>query len=152
MAFAIRPARRGDADVIFDIRTSVEQNHQSRDELEAKGITPAAVGDMLEGDCPGWIAEEHGLPVAFAMADDVEGCVFAMFVRPGHEGRGLGRLLMREAETFLFGRHERIWLNTGTGEAIRANGFYRRLGWTAAGPAEGGQTRYEKARPQLLEE
>lgn len=147
MTTLIRKAGAGDVAAIFAIRTSVRQNHLSHEEMAARGITPTLVAELLETTGPGWIAEINGEPAGFAMADLVEACVFALFVAPGFEGRGVGRLLLAEAERALFARHERIWLETGTGEHIRANGFYRRMGWQAVGPAENDQTRYEKARP-----
>lgn len=71
-----------------------------------------------------------------------------MFVRPGYEGRGLGRVLMREAETWLFGRGwDEIWLLTGSDPKLRANGFYQHLGWRDAGLQEDGQIKYVKPKP-----
>ncbi|HSG40598.1 MAG TPA: GNAT family N-acetyltransferase, partial [Thermoanaerobaculia bacterium] len=76
-----------------------------------------------------------------------EGSIFAMFVRPGYEGRGLGRALMREAEAWLFVEGwEEIWLLTGSDPALRANGFYRHLGWRDAGLQADGQIKYVKGR------
>ena len=79
------------------------------------------------------------------MADRKRKTVFAMFVRPGFEGRGLGRALMHKAQAW-FVQHgvARPWLTTGADPEIRAHGFYRRLGWQADGMTEDGQMRYVK--------
>jgi phosphoribosylformimino-5-aminoimidazole carboxamide ribotide isomerase len=146
----IRIAGQQDIELLFEIRTSVAQNHQSRDELAKLGVTPAAVGDALKAKSRAWIASVDETPAAFAMADSGEATVFAMFVRPEFENRGLGRLLMAEAERFLFQNHRRIWLTTGTGRQIRANGFYKWLGWSATEVMDDGQTRYEKTRSPIL--
>jgi GNAT superfamily N-acetyltransferase len=145
MNVTVRATVVEDVETLFDIRTSVSQNHLSREELAAMGITPeTAAAAIASGERHGWIAELDGFAAAFSMADAQEGTVFAMFVRPGYEGRGLGRLLMAEAEAFLFERHAVIWLTTDGREEVRANGFYRRLGWKMAGAAEGEDVRCEK--------
>ena len=74
--------------------------------------------------------------------------LFAMFVRPAFENRGLGRLLMAAAEAELFQAHERIFLVTDGRQEIRANGFYQRLGWTVVSRVDAQDVRYEKRRPR----
>lgn len=135
-----------DVETIFDIRTSVSDNFMSMQELAEAGVTPQAVADELRGTARAWMAEIDGAPVGFVMARGDSGKIHGMFVRPGFQGRGLGALLMAQAERFLFGTHDTIWLTTGTGEHIRSNAFYRKLGWTAVAPAPNDQTRYEKRR------
>src|SRR5690606_22702843 len=116
-----------------------------REELGRIGVTPESVAAMLRTTCRAWLAEVGGRPVAFSMANSDEGTVFAMFVRPGYEGRGLGRTLMERAEAWLSAQGvEAIWLTTGSDPVIRANGFYRRLGWSEAGLQDDGQIRYVK--------
>lgn len=112
--------------------------------MEAAGITTGRIRDALLADPCIWVAELDGCIVAFSMADAKDGCVFAAFVRPEHEGRGLGRRLMEPAESFLFERFERIWLETDG--ASRAAGFYRKLGWQITETFENGDVRFEKAR------
>lgn len=145
--FLIRVAGEADVEALFDVRTSVVQNFQSREELAGIGVTPHTVTRMLRTTSRAWIAEEDGRAVAFSMADADEGTVFAMFVRPEYEGRGLGRALMRHAERWLFdcGWSE-IWLLTGSDPALRAVGFYLHLGWVPAGREADGQTKYVKRK------
>jgi GNAT superfamily N-acetyltransferase len=148
MTTHVRVATEEDVEALFAIRTGVRENHQSREELAAIGVTPESVAEMLRTTSRAWLAEVEGEPAAFAMADAERGTVFAMFVRPGREGRGLGRALMREAEGWLFERGwSEIWLTTGSDPAIRANGFYRHLGWQGAGVEPNGEIRYVKRRP-----
>lgn len=141
---ALRAAAASDVSALFDIRLSVTENAMTLEELAEVGVTPESVRAALETEARAWLAEVDGRPVAFVMADNEEGCVFAMFVRPGFEGQGLGRALMDEAERYLFQGHDVLWLNTGEDTGIRAHGFYRRLGWRMAGPAGNRETRYEK--------
>ncbi|TZG37426.1 GNAT family N-acetyltransferase [Agrobacterium sp. B1(2019)] len=144
MTMIVRRARAGDVDIIFDIRTSVRQNHISRERLKELGITEQSVGEALELEVCGWVAECDGAAVAFSMIDSETGSVFALFVRPAFEGRGLGGLLLREAEQALFRSHETIWLETDAEETVRANGFYRKAGWQPVALTAKGEMRYEK--------
>lgn len=146
MGHSIRLANLADIDAIFDIRTSVHENHLSREQLAAMGISPITVRQAItEAPCA-WIAEVNGAPVGFSMADVEDGCVFAAFVLPKFEGNGLGRRLMEQAETFLFQHHQTIWLETA--EASRAYGFYRHLGWQPLESLTEGDVRFEKSQGQ----
>ncbi len=145
---SIRVATEADVEALFEVRTSVVQNHQSREELAGLGVTPRSIAEMLRTTSRVWIAEEDGQAVAFSMADADQGTIFAMFVRPEHEGKGLGRALMKQAEDWLFGRGwPEIWLLTGSDPGLRAVGFYLHLGWQAAGLQDDGQTKYVKRIP-----
>lgn len=112
MEKTIRLANQADINAIFDIRTSVQENHLSHDQLAQMGITPETIRQaILEAPCA-WAAEVDGAPVGFSMADVEDGCVFAAFVLPEFEGYGLGRSLMNKAEAFLFQHHQTIWFPT----------------------------------------
>ncbi|MBH3466223.1 GNAT family N-acetyltransferase [Pseudomonas carnis] len=142
MEKTIRLADQADINAIFDIRTSVQENHLSHDQLAEMGITPETIRQaILEAPCA-WIAEVDDVPVGFSMADVEDGCVFAAFVLPEFEGHGLGRSLMDRAEAFLFQHHQTIWLETA--EASRASGFYRNLGWQPVENLPEGDIRFEK--------
>ena len=126
----------------FKIRTSVRENHLSQDQLTEIGITPEAISQAISETPCAWVAEVGGVPVGFSMVDIEDGCVFAVFVLPEFEGYGLGRNLMHKAETFLFQRHQKIWLETA--EASLASGFYRNLGWQPVKNLPEGDIRFEK--------
>lgn len=141
----IRIADADDVPALFAIRTSVRENHLSMTELAALDITPLTLPAMLEGDGRGWLALDHGEPIAFAMADANDATVFALFVREGHEGRGLGRRLLAAAERWLQARGcAEIWLLTDARREVRANGFYRHLGWQDHGIQADGQVLFKK--------
>jgi GNAT superfamily N-acetyltransferase len=64
------------------------------------------------------------------MADRATGELWVIAVLPDWEGRGIGRRLMALAETWLASQGCRqAWLTTSVDPALRAYGFYRRLGW-----------------------
>jgi GNAT superfamily N-acetyltransferase len=88
------------------------------------------------------VAEHDRKIVAFAIADRVSRSIFALFVLPGWENRGLGSRLLDTALRWL---HENgatvVWLTTGP--RTKAAGFYERRGWVAKGREARGDTRYE---------
>jgi GNAT superfamily N-acetyltransferase len=141
----IRRAAPDDVEILFDIRCSVRENLQSREELAGLGITPESVAEMLRTDCAAWIGFIDNRAAAFSMANRTEKTVFAMFVRPECEGRGLGRALMgRVEEWFRLHGVLRPWLTTGADPGLRANGFYLHLDWVPDGKTVEGDLRYVK--------
>lgn len=141
----IRLATPADIPAIFTVRTSVRENHMSLEELAALAITPETLPDMLQGTGRGWVAEAEAQIVAFAMVDASESTVFALFVLPDYEGQGLGKRLMHTAEHWLREQGcDQIWLVTDRHREVRANGFYRHLGWDDDGIQEDGQVRFVK--------
>jgi GNAT superfamily N-acetyltransferase len=143
----IREAQLEDIETLFNIRTSVIENHQSREELATLGITPETVAEMLQSDCRAWIAEIDQQPIAFSMANAAEKTIFAMFVLPSFEGRGAGRALMQQAEQWLWSQGvEEIWLLTGNDSNLRAYGFYLHLGWTPVDIQPDGQIKFLKKK------
>ena len=143
----IRPARPADFEAIFEIRTTVKENQMSREELAELGLTPQTLPDRLDEHSRAWVAEEGDQVTAFVLASSEAASVVAMFVRPGHERQGLGRQLMQEAEQWLFSQGCReIWLVTDDDDSVRANGFYRHLGWQDDDPDDG-PVRFIKRAP-----
>lgn len=142
----LRPALANDAGTLFDIRCSVVENYQSREELASLGITIQSVKEMIEGeDYITTIAEEDGQPVGFSMVQVSDGYVFACFVRPEFEGKGFGRALMNVAEEGLRrGGVQKAWLSTGPESELRAAGFYLHLGWYKDGYLDDGQVVFRK--------
>jgi GNAT superfamily N-acetyltransferase len=129
----VRPIEFKDMDRVFFIRTSVRENRMSMADLERRGITQHAVwSELASGELGGWVAEENGTAVAFAMARNSNASIFALFALPGRQGRGHGSALLECAETWLRERgHKEAWLSTG--EDTVAKHFYARRGWIESG-------------------
>lgn len=142
----LRTATPTDVETLFEIRCSVNENFQSRSELQSIGVDTASVSDMLASeDYFSIIAESKDKAVGFAMAQISEAYVFACFVRPEFEGQGAGRRLLEAVETKLAEAGvKQAWLSTDANPAYRARGFYRRLGWREAGQADDGEIRLVK--------
>lgn len=146
-----RHATPSDVESLFSIRTSVTENHQSREQLAALGITPETVSTMLASPhyaC--YIAEVDGIPAAFSITEFRQGTskeayLFALFVRPEYEGHGLGRSLLNLTEQAARAKgHTTLWLSTGNNSNLRAYGFYQHLGWQQDGLLPDGQGVFRK--------
>jgi len=140
----IRIAQRDDIDTLFEIRTSVIENHQSREEIAELGITPKSVAKMLKTDCCAWVAEIGDRTIGFSIANATEKTIFGIFVLPSWECRGVGRALMQAAENWLWSKGvEEIWLVTGDDPSLRAYGFYLHLDWIPVGVESDGDFKGE---------
>jgi GNAT superfamily N-acetyltransferase len=144
MTITVRTASAADIPAIFEVRTSVRENHITVERLAEMGITRQTIAQALRDEPCIWVAEHDGQVIGFSMGDADDACVFALFVRPDWEGHGVGRRLMERAEAFLFERHAAIWLQTDI--SSRAAGFYERLGWKRTRVMETGDARFEKLR------
>lgn len=143
----IRKATPADIPALFEIRTSVRENHLSLAELAALGITPATLADMLDGDGRGWVAEASGQVLAFAMANAAEATVFAPLRPPRPRRPRPGP--PADARSGALAVRARLRGNLASNREVRANGFYRRLGWLEGGVEEDGQVRFIKRRPAM---
>lgn len=136
----IRKAQIEDVETMFEIRTSVTENHQSREEIAELGITPETVTQMLQTDCCAWIADIDDKPIGFSIANATQKTILGLFVLPSFEGRGAGKAVLQKAEEWLFSQDiEEIWLLTGDDPNLRAYGFYLHLGWKAVGVIKDGE-------------
>ena len=97
-----REASDADMPGISHVRLSVIENALSVEQLEERGITNASVAASLLTHRKGWVAEQDGRIVAFSMADRADWSIFALFVLPGYEQRGLGSRLLDLALDWLW--------------------------------------------------
>lgn len=144
MNINVRPAKLSDVEAIFTVRTSVNENHLSREQMSRMGITESVVGDMIKEDCCAWVATDDEEVVGFSMILREKGSLFGLFVLPGYEGRGIGRRLTMLAEQELFKHHEIAWLETD--KDSRAAKFYMQLGWGNETKIDDNFIRLEKRR------
>jgi ribosomal protein S18 acetylase RimI-like enzyme len=130
---------------MFKVRASVGENKMTTDELTEIGVTPESIAIAVSSAPCSWVATVDEEIVGFAMVDLDSGCLFALFVLPEHEGRGIGTRLTQACESALFERHPAAWLETA--QDSRAAQLYRYLGWGHEVEIGGGDVRLEKQRP-----
>ena len=130
----LRPALEADFPALHRLRMGVRENILA----DPAAVTVAHYAHILASGGIGWVCEERGVILGFAIVDTVRANVWALFVEPEHEGRGVGRALhdaMLDAY-FATGAHS-LWLSTDGG--TRAERFYRAAGWRHAGEHRGEQ-------------
>lgn len=143
-SFQIRPATVDDVAAMFQVRLAVTENRMTRDALAAVGVTPDSIAEAIRSAPCAWVATTEGEVAGFAMVDLDSACLFALFVRSNHEGRGMGSALCQVCEQALFAQHEVAWLETA--KTSRAARLYRHLGWGNESDIGDGDIRLTKRR------
>lgn len=125
-----REITASDVDDLFTVRIATRENALSREQLTALGITEDTVLTMLATTHRGWLCEQDGRVVGFAMGNRANGEMWVIAVLPDHEGRGIGAELLIRVEDWLWSEGwDQVWLTTDVDSTLRAYGFYRRHGW-----------------------
>jgi GNAT superfamily N-acetyltransferase len=137
MPGTIRRATDADRDRISEIRFAVKENILR----DRSRVTYDMITWFLE--TPGiWLWEEDGKVLGFSAADIRDGTIFALFIDPAHEGRGIGRVLFAKAlDSLREAGHTTGSLTTQPGS--RADRFYQKAGWKVIGTSERGERIFE---------
>lgn len=135
----IRKATRADLPRILEIRGSVRENR-----LSDPGRVTVADCEWFLDHAAFWVYVEDGIVQGFSAGDPRDGTIFALFVDPDSEGRGIGRSLLPLAcGTLRDAGHAVAKLETDAG--TRAERFYRRNGWREVGRKDDGQIVFQCA-------
>ena len=138
----VRPATRRDMPGLWDVRYSVRENT-----LTPGRITDEELRRNIEEDGRGWVAEQDGTILGFAIGLN-SGSVWALFVRPECEGQGIAtRLQAAMLEWYAQQPLDRLWLTTGA--RTRARRFYETHGWQYAGPCGEDDVRFERTNLRI---
>src|SRR5579871_590736 len=90
----------------------------------------------------GWVCEIEDAIVGFAIVDLRDNNVWALFVHPEFDGKGIGKRLHDEMLEWYFAQTDTpTWL--GTSPNTRAEKFYRKAGWKETGQRPNGEIRFE---------
>lgn len=136
-----RKAEIGDIAGMSRVRLAVKENILSNHNL----VTPASYKEMLEEKGAGWVCELDGIIVGFAIVDISDANIWALFVDPNHDKKGIGRKLHQLMLNWSFEQAvTTLWLSTGPG--TRAEAFYRKAGWEQTGITKSGEVRFEMER------
>ena len=137
----LRVATLDDIDAMRAIRLAVAENRLS----DPRRATPGKYREMLEVRGKGWVWEADGRIVGFGVADAASRSLWALFVGPGFERRGIGRALHDAMVEWLFTVGSApIWLSTEPD--TRAARFYAAAGWTPQPPLANGELCFSRPR------
>jgi ribosomal protein S18 acetylase RimI-like enzyme len=137
----IRKAVLADIPDLMTLRASVRENRPAL----VNAVTVDDVADFMRHS-PIWVWQENQRILGFSAGDTQLGWIWALFVDPGHEGRGIGTALLGYAcRSVAHAGFYRATLTTDPG--TRAAAFYRRAGWIAAGETEEGEIIFERRLP-----
>lgn len=123
-----REATIDDIKEIFVVRYSVKENVLRETDLVDEKICESYLTERGKG----WVCEMDGEIVGFAIADLKDNNIWALFLKPEYEQRGIGRQLHANMLDWYFSKTSKtVWL--GTNPNTRAELFYRKAGWKEAG-------------------
>jgi GNAT superfamily N-acetyltransferase len=141
----IRQAFVSDIPQIQIVRHSVLENKLSDPSL----VKDSDVEDYITRRGKGWICEVDNIIVGFSIADLTDNNVWALFLRPEYERRGIGGQLHNEMLNWYFEQTDAtIWLSTSPG--TRAENFYRKAGWTDKGMMKNNERRFEMTKANWM--
>ena len=129
------------------VRNAVKENILSNPAL----VTDADVEDYIVRRGKGWVCEMNDEIVGFAIADLVDKNIWALFVHPDAEGKGIGKQLHDQMVNWYFSQtDETVWLSTTPG--TRAETFYKMQGWTEVGVYGKGETKFEMRKVDWIDQ
>ena len=124
----IREAKIEDIKQIQVVRNSVKENILSNPNL----VTDKDCEEFLFERGKGWVCEIDNEIVGFSIVDLKENNIWALFLDPNFEKKGIGRTLHNIMLDWYFTQTtETVWL--GTSFNTRAESFYRKTGWKEIG-------------------
>jgi len=139
----IRIATADDIPQIQVVRNDVKENTLSDPAL----VTDADCADYMLNRGRGWVAVIDDNIVGFAIADLVDHNVWALFVHPDFDKKGIGKALHQTMLHWYFSQtKETLWL--GTSPNTRAETFYQKQGWQATGMHGKGEIKFEMTYEQ----
>jgi len=133
-----REAKVADIPQIQMVRNDVKENRLSSPGL----VTDNDCEDYITRRGKGWVCESGNCIVGFSIVDLEDHNVWALFIEPRYEGKGIGRKLHDKMIDWYFAQTDvAIWL--GTAPDTRAEAFYRKAGWREVGTHGKGEIKFE---------
>jgi GNAT superfamily N-acetyltransferase len=124
----IREATVADIKQMQIVRNAVKENVLSDPAL----VTDEDCKEFITERGKGWVCEIDNQIVGFSIADLKEINIWALFLDPKFENKGIGRILHDTMINWFFTqKKDTIWL--GTDPNTRAEQFYKKAGWKAVG-------------------
>lgn len=141
--FTYRQAVEGDIPKLQVIRNAVRENVLS----DPARVADADYAEHFRQPGNGWVCTKGARILGFAIADRTTSSVWALFVHPLYEGRGIGSSLLQQLLSWYFSGSA-LPLRLSTAPGTRAERFYRMQGWKECGHRNG-EVVFEMALPEV---
>ena len=133
-----REAKTEDIPQIQTVRNAVKENRLSHPAL----VPDKDVEEYIHNRGKGWVCVIDSTIVGFAIVSVTDHNVWALFMLPGYDKKGIGKKLHDDMMKWYFSQtNTTIWL--GTAPNTRAEKFYRRAGWKETGTHGKGEIKFE---------
>ncbi len=140
-----REACKNDIEQIQRVRHAVKENRLSDPSL----VPDTDVEDYILNRGKGWVCVINNTIVGFSIVSITDQNVWALFIDPLFEAKGIGRRLHDLMMEWYFQQTaEDIWLSTAAG--TRAEEFYKRSGWRNTGFTKSGEVKFEMSKADWL--
>ncbi len=141
-----REALLSDIHQIQIVRNAVKENTLSNPAL----VTDADCEEYLTLRGKGWVAVADDAMLGFSIVDLKENNIWALFVHPDYEAKGIGKKLHHLMLNWYFDQTKKtVWLGTSPG--TRAEKFYNHMGWTEVGKQGSKEIKFEMSYEAYLE-
>ena len=112
---SIREAQVNDIRQLMIVRFAVKENVLSNPAL----VTPEDNEEYLTVRGKGWVCEIDSSIVGFSIVDLIGHSIWALFVLPEYEKKGIGKQLQNTMFNWYFSQSkEKLWLETAAGQAL----------------------------------
>jgi GNAT superfamily N-acetyltransferase len=137
----IRPATLTDIPQIQIVRNAVTENMLSDPNL----VTDSDCANFITNRGKGWVCVINESVVGFSIVDLQENNIWALFVHPEFEKKGIGSQLHDVMLNWYFEQTPKtVWL--GTSPNTRAEIFYSKKGWQAIGRHGKNEIKFEMSK------
>ncbi|MDI9364581.1 MAG: GNAT family N-acetyltransferase [Flavobacterium sp.] len=139
----LRQATTADIAQIQIVRNAVKENTLSNPAL----VTDADCEEFITKRGKGWVFEINNSVVGFAIADLQDHNIWALFIHPDFEKKGIGKQLHNTMLDWYFSQTQTtVWL--GTAPNTRAANFYKLMGWIEVGMNGTKELKFEMTHKQ----
>lgn len=133
-----REAKIDDIKQILIVRNSVIENTLS----DPNAVTHEDCLEYITERGKGWVCEIDQQIVGFSIVDVKNKNIWALFLRPAFQKKGIGRKLHHIMLDWYFEQTKsNVWL--GTSPKTRAEKFYRKAGWSEIGTHGSDEIKFE---------
>ncbi len=127
------------------VRNAVTENVLSNPAL----VTDDDCADYIMVKGKGWVCEIAGHIVGFSIANLVENNIWALFIHPAYEGKGIGKKLhCLMMDWYFLQTNTTVWLSTE--HNTRAEKFYTMHGWQPIGTYGNTEIKFEMTSEKWL--